>query len=62
MEYESCEFVNILSSLSIANNDKEVQHFCDALLATQEKHYDWEEAIVNFGDPHRQILSKSVYA
>lgn len=45
---ESRELIDVLSSLSFADDYREVLRLYDALLPTGEKDYEWEDSLVNF--------------
>ena len=57
---ESRELVDILSSLSFADDYKEVLRLSDALLPTQEKDYNWEGALVNFALDNADINTRTL--
>ena len=45
---ESRELVDLLSSLSFADDYRELQRLFDAFLPTEERDYDWEGSLLNF--------------
>lgn len=47
-KFESRELVDLLHSMSFADDYREVLRLYDALLPTEEKHYDWEGSLINF--------------
>ena len=63
-KHGSRELVDLISSLTFADDDRELQCIFDALLSTEEGIQDWEASLLNFslGNADIDVLTLSEHA